>query len=108
MNYSNSQRAGVILNFTALIFGAYFKAVYTPADTVNYEVVDGVEIRVRVYADADAGESGSTDGKDYTADNGKNITPSTGVSEYMWLWLGILALSGGTSGLMAWKKRKQL
>lgn len=85
-----------------------FKAVYTPADTVNYEVVDGVEIRVRVYADADAGESGSTDGKDYTADNGKNITPSTGVSEYMWLWLGILALSGGTSGLMAWKKRKQL
>ena len=23
MNYSNSQRAGVILNFTALLFGAY-------------------------------------------------------------------------------------
>lgn len=25
MNYSNSQRAGVILNFTALLFGAYLK-----------------------------------------------------------------------------------
>lgn len=24
MNYSNSQRAGVILNFTAVLFGAYF------------------------------------------------------------------------------------
>ena len=24
MNYSNSQRAGVILNFTAVLFGGYF------------------------------------------------------------------------------------
>ena len=28
MNYSNSQRAGVILNFTALLFGAYLISQY--------------------------------------------------------------------------------
>ena len=28
MNYSNSQRAGVILYLTALIFGAYFEKVH--------------------------------------------------------------------------------
>ena len=47
-------------------------------------------------------------GKDNTADNGKNTTPSTGVSEYPWLWLGMLALSGGTLGLTAWKKHRRL
>ena len=85
-----------------------FKAVYTPEDTVNYKIVEGIEIKVQVSADAVSGGSGSTGDKDNTADNGKNTTPLTGVSEYPWLWLGILALSGGTLGLTAWKKRRQL
>lgn len=85
-----------------------FKAVYTPEDTVNYEIVKGIEIKVQVSADAVSGGSGSTGGKDNTADNGKNTTPSTGVSEYPWLWLGMLALSGGTLGLTAWKKHRRL
>ena len=32
MNYSNSQRAGVILNFTAVLFGGYERIVGTPAE----------------------------------------------------------------------------
>ena len=43
MNYSNSQRAGVILYLTALIFGAYDGKLHCLDDQLPFELPEGWE-----------------------------------------------------------------
>ena len=47
MNYSNSQRAGVILNFTALLFGAY--ALTVNKQMINDDKQDIIDVHFLLY-----------------------------------------------------------
>ena len=51
VNYSNSQRAGVILYLTALIFGAYLDPATLPPKPVSANEVKGVLIAVKQASD---------------------------------------------------------
>lgn len=79
---------------TADAFGTkQFKAIYTPADTENYQAVE-VNIAVEVQKTQDT-----------PADDAR--PPQTGDNSNIPLWVALLLLSGGVLGAVTYRKKKQ-
>lgn len=82
-----------------------FKAIYTPEDTVNYAVVENIDISVKVIPAAEKNTDGQNDKQTGDQSGKNNFAPSTGDNSNILLWMSLMT-GMALVGIVVCKKKK--